>query len=212
MTTEQLVENQEGRTDEMIQQMIAEVDAGDIGDPAPPPGPGDEGPVLNREIDQGGESLEMPMVTASHSHAGYVYVYHIPTGERRAINKNMLPTQLKKTLEDGTPAFSLRPIANPRIKAPQKLKCMLHADDPNRNMWDGLGFPVCNKANLTSPYQVSRHMQRRHRDEWATMEQQRETKERDEDREAQRLLYKAVSRSNGSTVPKRRRRVKPKEE
>ena len=156
MTTEQLVENQEGRTDEMIQQMIAEVDAGDIGDPAPPPGPGDEGPVLNREIDQGGESLEMPMVTASHSHAGYVYVYHIPTGERRAINKNMLPTQLKKLLEDGTPAFSLRPIQNPAIRPVQRLKCMLHPTDPNRAYYDTLGFPVCMKANLTSPYQVLR--------------------------------------------------------
>jgi hypothetical protein len=192
---------EETRTEEMIAAMLAEVEAGTVGDPAPVPGSelGAEGQVLNRELDQAGESLEMPMVTASHSHAGYVYVYHIPTGDRRPINKNMLPSQLKKLLDDGSPAFSLRPIANPTIKTAQRLKCILHTTDPNRSEWDSLGFPVCAKANLTSLYQVDRHMQRRHRDEWAAMEKNRETREREEDRAAQKLLYTAVSRSNRAT-------------
>lgn len=44
------------------------------------------------------------------------------------------------------------------------------------------------KSNLTSPYQVNRHMEKKHKDEWKAIEQERTERERQEDRELQRLL------------------------
>jgi hypothetical protein len=217
MTTET---NTESRSDELIIEMMAELDAGTIGELAPTPGPGDDERILNRALEQDGEKLEVPMVTASHTNAGYYYMYFIPTGERRTTNKNMLPDQLKKTLEDGSPAFSLRPIAHPKVGSAQKLKCKLHPTDPNRAYYDTLGFSICMKANLTSPYQVLRHMSHRHKDESANIEEERQARERREDRETQQRLYElygAIAKANGTSVaaslggaaaPKRRRKVK----
>tara|TARA_X000001382_G_C3047652_1_gene139992 strand:+ start:10 stop:390 length:381 start_codon:yes stop_codon:yes gene_type:complete len=76
---------------------------------------------------------------------------------------------------------------------------MLHESDENREQYNELGLPVCTKDNLDSPYQVSRHMQTRHPQEWATIEDINATAMREEDREFQRILIQAAAR--GAALP-----------
>jgi len=139
----------------------------------------------SRIINKGDAELPIPMVMSIKS-AGYVYIYDTRTGERSLTNRNMLPSQLKKRRADGSVVFTT---ISPGIKpARGTLKCTLHADGANREHYDELGLPVCRKANLTSPFQVKRHMQKRHPVEWATIEEERVAAEKEEDRDFQRMI------------------------
>lgn len=141
-------------------------------------------------IHKGDKEVPSPMVATRMESAGYVYIYDTRTGERSVTNRNMLPTQLKKKREDGSSVFTtVKPGITPRRG---NLKCMLHPDEPNRKHYDDLGLPVCRKANLTSPYQVRRHMEKRHPMEWQTIEQERIDAEKKEDKEFQRQLIGKV--------------------
>jgi hypothetical protein len=153
---------------------------------APEPGTLKVKEILHR----GDEELPAPMVAGALQSAGYVYIYDSRTGERSLTNRNMLPTQLQKKRDDGTPVFTVvKPQAQP---ARGTLKCLLHPDQPERAQYDALGLPVCLKSNLTSPYQVEQHMRHRHPTEWATIEEERKRKEKEEDREFQRSLLAAA--------------------
>jgi len=126
------------------------------------------------------------------SSAGYVYVWDNQTGERSTVNRNMLPTQLRKRRPDGSRVFTT---VDPKIPVKSgNLKCMLHAKDPNRSHYDILGLPVCRKFNLTSPYQVKRHMQKRHPQEWATIQEEITRKEKEEERQFRESLVKGAAK------------------
>lgn len=140
-----------------------------------------------------GQTIEgdVPMTTMDLKSAGYVYVYDTRTGERSICNRNMLTAQLKKKRPDGSNVFTT---ANPGIEVKRgTYKCMLHPDGPNRAHYDELGLAVCRKANLTSPFQVKRHMQKRHHVEWETLEEERKDMEKQEDREFQRRMLEGRS-------------------
>lgn len=148
------------------------------------------GEVINKA--GGNEELPVNMIASSVTSAGYTYVWNRQTGERSAVNNNMLPAQLKKRNTDGTMAFTVRkPNFEPKRGT---LKCMLHKDDPQRSMYDTWGLPVCKKDNLTSPYMVSQHMAHRHRNEWATIQrEQAEQEKRDERRRTERHQKELVA-------------------
>ena len=116
--------------------------------------------------------------------AGYVYIYNTRTAERSICNRNMLAAHLRKTRPDKSLVFTTRkPSFSPRRGT---LKCMLHPDDLNRAHYDELGLATCRKSNLTSPYQVRRHMEKRHKAEWATIKEEITNKEKEEAREERR--------------------------
>lgn len=123
--------------------------------------------------------------------AGYTPVWDTKTGVRSIINNNMLPRTLRKQRPDGSYIFTIR---RPSIVPRRGIyKCLLHKEDPNRAHYDELGLAVCTKDNLGSPYQVERHMKKKHKMEWAAIEKERIDKEKKEDREfQQRLMEKAV--------------------
>jgi len=129
---------------------------------------------------------ETPPMVATVKSAGWVVVYDNITGEASLCNRNMLLGQLKKRREDGSLVFTtVKPDVTPFRG---NLKCMLHQDLPSREDYDQLGLPTCPKSNLTSPFQVLRHMQKRHKMEWAAIENERVEAERKEERELRRLL------------------------
>ncbi|MDO8704765.1 MAG: hypothetical protein Q7J84_07450, partial [Sulfuricaulis sp.] len=105
----------------------------------------------------------------------------------------------KKTREDGSRVFTTRVPrdAKGKLIEPKRgaVKCLLHADGPNRAEYDALGFAVCGKPNLTSPFQLRRHMQVRHKVEWSTIEEERQRKEKEEERAFQRSIVKMASAS-----------------
>ena len=125
--------------------------------------------------------------------AGYVYVWDNKTGEKSIINQNMLATQLKKRRDDGSRIFTT---VDPKIPVKSgNLKCMLHAKDPNRQHYDELGLPVCRKDNLTSAYQVRRHMQKRHPQEWATIQEEIVAREKAEERELRKQILTTTAKA-----------------
>ena len=129
--------------------------------------------------------------------AGYVYIWDTQTAKSSVCNRNMLQTTLSKVRKDGSRVFTtIKPDFEPRGG---QHKCMLHESDENREQYNELGLPVCTKVNLDSPYQVSRHMQTRHPQEWATIEDINATAMREEDREFQRILIQAAAR--GAALP-----------
>jgi len=102
--------------------------------------------------------------------AGYVYVYDTRTNERSVCNRNMLAKMLRKKRPDGSIVFTTAKPKTPPARG--TLKCMLHPDSPNRKHYDEMGLATCRKSNLTSPYQVRRHMEKRHKMEWATIKEE----------------------------------------
>lgn len=118
--------------------------------------------------------------------AGWVKVWDTKTGEESICNRNMLLDQLQKKRPDGSSVFTTeKPNFEPFRGT---FKCLLHADDPNRKHYDELGLATCRKSNLTSKYQVERHMVKRHPAEYATIKEEIARAEKEEDR----AFHKAI--------------------
>lgn len=161
-------------TDVEIEQMTQEAEKADE--------PGGNEKIIHR----GDDEVPAPITRSSLESAGWARVYDTRTGEPSIVNRNMLSGALKKTRPDGSAVFTIhKPSVEPKRGT---YKCMLHVDDPNRAHYDDLGFATCKKATLRSPYEVRRHMQKRHKVEWAAIQEEREEQKRQEDRDFQRQL------------------------
>ena len=144
-------------------------------------------------IHSASDTFPIDIEVTSLESAGYVYVYDTQTADRSVVNRNMLEQQLQKLRPDKTRYFTT---VKPEFELEQgKLKCLLHPDDPERSLYDSWGFAICPKANLTSQYQVTRHVQVRHRMEWQTIQDERARIEREEersDREEERQFQRSL--------------------
>lgn len=171
----------------LIEEMIREVE---------------EAPASSKPevIFKGDSTLPAPMIgsrTYPEGDKGKVYIYDRKTGDRSVALGYMLRELLKAKNPDGTLRFTTRkPSFSPKLGT---YKCMLHADDPNRAHYDELGFPVCRKSNLTSPFMVKKHMKSRHKVEFEAIEEERKDREKKEDRDFQRSI---ISRTAPAPEPK----------
>lgn len=158
------------------------------------PGEMAENPVIHK----GDADLETPMIGIVKS-AGYTWLYDTQTGVPSRFNNNMLPRALRKKRLDGTYVFG----TVQRVKPKQgTFKCMLHKEDSQREHHDAMGFVVCPKDNLSSPFHVRRHMMKKHKVEWGAIEQERIDGERKEDRDFQKLLMtKALGETKEEKAP-----------
>jgi hypothetical protein len=151
-------------------------------------------------IHKGDGDLPAPMVVTRVKDEGLVTIYDKRTGEASLALKYMLRTLLAAKNPDGTFRFTAEP---PKVsfKGGGTYKCLLHPDDPNRAVYDTLGFPVCKKSNLTSPYMVKKHMKSRHPTVWGAIEDERKEKERQEDRELQRTIISQAKPKETEKAP-----------
>lgn len=157
---------------------------------APEPG-ADNSTIINR----GDISMPIPMMAEPVVSAGYTYVWDNQTGKQSKVNNNMVTVQLNKRRKDGSRVFTtIKPDFEPRGG---QYKCLLHESNESRSTYDELGLPICTKDNLDSPYQVTRHMQTRHPQEWETIDDINTAAIRAEDREIQHALLQAVTRNVG---------------
>ena len=138
-----------------------------------------------------GNNEGMTMTATELRSAGWVYVYNVRTGDRSTVNRNMLEQQLQKKFDDGTFAFSTK---KPEGVEPQrgKIKCLLHKDDPNREVYIQMGLPECIKDNLNTNHDLTTHMQKRHRREWASIDGDRQEKEKIQEKERDGQLAEAI--------------------
>lgn len=142
--------------------------------------------TANPIIHKGDSTLQAPMTVKEISSAGYVQVWDTRTFEKAPVLYYMLPAKLRQRRPDGS--FRFTTVDPGELPKRGSIKCMLHAEGENREHYDTLGFRVCRKSNLTSPYQLKQHMMKKHPQEWAAIEEERKEKERQEDRALQRLL------------------------
>ncbi len=143
----------------------------------------------NPVISRGDATLPAPMTVKEISGAGHVWVWDSRTFEKIPILYYMLPSKLRQRRKDGSFRFTT---TDPKQKpARGEFKCMLHKDGENRKHYDIMGFRVCNKDNITNPHQLTLHMKGKHPQEWAAIKEEKETREKEEDRELQRLLLKS---------------------
>ena len=118
---------------------------------------------------------------------GQVYIYDTKTGERSICRRNILPTKLSLRRPDGSLVFTT---IQPKVKPKRgHLKCMLHPDE-RKPIYDTWGFAVCKKANLTSPFQVRRHMQNRHKQEYEAIKEEQTRLEKEEERKLRESIIK----------------------
>ena len=149
------------------------------------------GELAQHPIIHKGDEMLPAQMTATMESAGYVYIYNTKTGDRSLCNRNMLARKLQQKRPDGSFVFTtVKPKITPRVGT---YKCPLHRDALNRKHYDDLGFPVCSKDNLLSPFHVRRHTQKRHKIEWSAMEEERLETEKQEEREFQRQLISKAS-------------------
>ena len=138
------------------------------------------------------KELGVEMSPTQLKSAGYVYIYDTVTHERSLCNRNVLLHNLQKKRPDGSIVFTtVKPKVGPKRG---HLKCMLHPDEPNRYHYDDLGLAVCRKENLTSPYQVKRHMTKRHKDEYAAIKEEEERAEKEKERKLRESLIKLANK------------------
>lgn len=158
-----------------------------LAEKAPEPGTLTVKQVLTDGLDE-----TLPSVIATVASAGYVFVYDTKTGERSMVNRNMLSTQLNKKREDGTFAFTtVKPETKPFRGT---MLCLLHPDGPDRKHYDSFGFAICKKSNLTTQFQVERHMAHRHPQEWATIQKAKVDAEKQQDRDFQKNLMESLTK------------------
>jgi len=125
------------------------------------------------------KELDVEMTPLELKSAGYVYIYDTRTCERSLCNRNMLPNALRKKRPDGSTVFTtVKPKTGPKRGY---LKCMLHPDE-RKEIYDVWGLATCKKSNLTSPYQVKRHMMKRHKDEYASIKEEEARLEKEKER------------------------------
>jgi len=132
------------------------------------------------------KNLDVQMTPTQLKSAGYVIIYDTRTHEPSVCSRNNLRHNLEKRRPDGTLVFTT---TKPTTLAKRgTFKCMLHPESPNREHYTELGLPSCPKANLTSPYQVIRHMQKRHKVEYATIKEEEARLEKEKEREFREAL------------------------
>ena len=193
---DRLTQTTEEENEGLIQEMLREAK------PIELPSELSSNPVIHR----GDEVLEAPMVAREISSSGYVYVWDTRTFERMPILYYMLAQRLRERRPDGSYRFTT--VDPKRQPIHGTIKCMLHLEHPNRKHYDELGFRTCRKHNINNEYQLQQHMIKKHPQEWAAIRAEKETKEKQEDRELQRLLIaqqleklKAGSKETNTTQP-----------
>jgi hypothetical protein len=165
--------------------------------------PGDQVTAVRAD---GGESAlggpTLPATVVEVSGPDKVTVWHTDTYEPAVINRLMLRMQMEKRIP-GTdrPAFTATQPrdADGKLQFPVRgtRLCRLHADAPNRKLYDTWGLLVCKKSNLRSEMDVITHMQRSHKREYATVEHHQQELEKGEEREDRRVFRKLLE----NTIP-----------
>ena len=144
----------------------------------------DTGAIEERAIREMVEA-DKPLITEPDT----IPLWNTKTGlesKYKVYSATMLLRKLKTKDSEGRLLFTT---TKPDIEPLQgKLLCYLHKDAPNREHYNELGFAICPKDNLSAPFHQKRHMQKRHKVEWASIEDERKEREKQEDRDFQRSL------------------------
>jgi hypothetical protein len=140
--------------------------------------------------------------------SGWRWAWNTRTYERSRFLSYMLVRKITERFEDGAQEYvwdTRQPKdSEGNVLYPRRGDnlCILHESHPDRAYHASLGLPTCPKSNLASPFQVRRHAQHRHKDEWSVIEEERDSAREDLDRRAQEAtIALAQGRVMGEAAP-----------
>lgn len=136
-------------------------------------------------VDIDGVPTTMSVQRAGGRSGRFIPVYSSIDGCPSYVLPHMIPTVMRQRNPDGTPMFLRKPTVAYRIGA---IKCMLHAEHPSRDEFVGMGLTAitCKKATLRSEYDLERHMNVVHPDEYKLIQKVRAERLAEEEREFRR--------------------------
>ena len=178
-----MVTAEDTQNDALVEEMLRDVESKKFELPS----------ELSRDpvIHRGDATLPAPMVAQKVTSAGHVYVYDTRTKQKAPVLYYMLHQILRTRRKDGSVRWTVIDPGEEPTRG--QYQCLLHKSDPSRKGYDDLGFPVCPRDHLANRYEVRRHMQLKHRAEWAAIEEDRKDRERQEDREMQQKMMEAMA-------------------
>lgn len=141
---------------------------------------------------------KMKQTTKHPLGAGFMLIYDSDTGEPRPVMRYMAAKFLAKQ-RNGKPAFTLKPTKEYKLGG---FMCYLHPDHPERELLREMGLDETKDcgygsdrppaAHLASAYHRDRHMEKRHKDEWASVLSHRAEAERADARRMQQEQIDAM--------------------
>ena len=93
----------------------------------------------------------------------------------------------------GLPLYSMIPVPVPK----GSIKCILHADNPDRGEYNRLGFANCRKGGFRDIFTMEIHVKNRHEREWAVLE---DIKKREREDEALALQRATLQQAQAMTA------------
>lgn len=143
-------------------------------------------------------SEEVPFAQRVNSleYKGYVKVWDRVTGVMSLQPRWLLWQTMQKLRPDGTRVFTL---TDPQIPQPhgQDLKCPLHPESPEHARLVSMGFKECRKQHIPHLDGLRRHIRKSHSRVWEVLEQEREERIRQEDRDLQRETLRVMTQAVG---------------
>jgi hypothetical protein len=153
------------------------------------------------------------MTVDGKGHQEYAFLYHRITGAKKAVLPTMLTQRLGQRFSntDGVPTEYIgkkvwSDIPVDVVDTSQNLKCHLHPDSDMRDQMVsvGLGQTKCRKSNIPNEYELLRHMEKKHRGEYATYKDTVEKRELREERDRMAALLEKLTESQvQNTKPKK---------
>ena len=143
-------------------------------------------------------------LTARHRN---ITMYNTRTFEPLSITPRIWPAaRLKRHKDPAFPEWFGKPLftrgiydeATKTYRAPGVYKlgsipCELHPSNPNRALYDTMGYPVCGSAHFVNEQEARLHLQKDHKSVWAREEERRQQRERNESLDLQREQAKATN-------------------
>lgn len=151
-------------------------------------------------------------MTAS-STAEYVPIYSTKDGTVSMVTAKVAATKCRRQ-PDGSRLYTLDQPKQHRYvfdtctggvrKVTEGLMCYLHPEHERREEFEavGLGGQECTKANIPSAFQLRLHMQRRHSQEWASIEDYEQRAREEADRDVQRQTLRLLQQRGPGRPPK----------
>lgn len=132
-----------------------------------------------------------------------VPIYHRITGEQRLVPAWTLDPTSKNNLllrkdADGKPTFVGKAAQAAAKWQPGKVPCLLSEKNPDRQKYIDMGLGIghnCPAHSLASVYDQKEHMKRRHRHEWAMIEEAEVKIREDEEREWRRVQMQVAQQA-----------------
>ena len=135
-----------------------------------------------------------------------VTIYHVATGEASQCLYYMVADKCTMVGPDGKYIWTINP-AEAATPHRGTYKCQLHPEHPDREWLDSIGLAgiECTKDNIPTVWQVREHARKKHNSALEAIKEAEARREREEDREAQRVMREAMQALAAQNAPRRRR-------